>query len=159
MGSVRSELNGFGTLAGALLLILTGCGAEQSAPTGLCAVGEARTGYPSGPFGTRVGALLADHTFADSEGNDFSLSGLHQDGDARVILLSTGAGWCTACIEEQPQLEQWAQTYGEDGLRVVMTVFEDSIATPATVEYARLWKEEHGLTFPVLVDAAGHFGS
>ena len=139
--------------------LMVACVVPESGSGGVCTEDSSRVGYPQGPYGTRIGDVITDTTFKDSSGEDFPLSTLYQDSGARLLLISTGAGWCTACIEEQPQLEQWAQTYKEQGLRVVMTVFEDALSMPATVETARKWKSDYDLTIPVLADETAFFSS
>ena len=139
--------------------LMVACVVPESGLGGVCTEDSTRAGYPQGPYGNRIGDVLTDTTFKDSSGEDFPLSALYQDPDARLLLISTGAGWCAACIEEQPQLEQWAQTYQEQGLRVVMTVFEDALSMPATVETASKWKSDYDLTIPVLADETAFFSS
>ncbi|MED5465126.1 MAG: TlpA disulfide reductase family protein [Myxococcota bacterium] len=139
---------------------LVACGLDESSGgDGVCQDTELRGAYPEGPYGIDAGDFIKDMTFQDSEGTDFSLSSLHQDASTRLLLLSTGAGWCTACIEEQPQLEAWASRYKEKGLRVVMTVFEDALSQPATVDYAKKWKASNDLTIPVLSDSNAQFSA
>ena len=131
-----------------------GCGTSgNDTGSGVCGESVDRTGYLEGPFGMQVGDTLANLSFVDSEGNPYALDTVFQDSDARLLLLSTGAGWCTACIEEQPQLQEWATNYASLGLRVIMTVFEDANTAAATVGYAATWKLQNNLTLPVLVDS------
>jgi len=150
----------FGRFLVLLLAVgLMACGLDESSSGGVCQDTAARGAYPEGPYGIDAGDFLKDMTFQDSEGPDFTLESLHQDPAARLLLLSTGAGWCTACIEEQPQLEAWAARYKDKGLRVVMTVFEDALSQPATVDYAKKWKASNELTIPVLSDSGAQFSA
>ena len=139
--------------------MMVGCGTSEPESGGVCTDSSPRAGYPEGPYGTRIGDVLVDVTFKDSTDGDVSLSSLHQDGAARLLLISTGAGWCTACIEEQPQLQEWSQLYKDKGLRVIMTLFEDALGAPADGELASKWKSDHELTFPVLVDDTAFFSA
>lgn len=148
-----------GLLVLMLALGLMACGVDESSGGPVCLESGARGSYPDGPYGTHAGDLLQDMTFQSSEGSTVTLESLHQDPSARLLLLSTGAGWCTACIEEQPQLEAWATRYKEDGLRVVMAVFEDALSRPATVDYAKKWKASNDLTIPVLSDSGAQFSA
>ena len=143
----------------ALLVLLSGCGNDSQEDSGFCSDSSARSGYPAGPYGLSEGDTLANLSFKDSGGNDFELGSLYEDGDARLLLISTGAGWCSACIEEQPLLEQWSTEYKDKGLRVVMTVFEDSSSQAADVAYANTWKNEYNLSIPVLADTDAQFGA
>ena len=54
--------------------------------------------------------------------------------------MTTSAEWCTACIKEQPKLEDLYQEYGEQGLEVMVSMFQDDQFSPATPEVAQLWK-------------------
>ena len=149
----------FRLLSLALLTCVVACGPETEGGEGVCADSADRSGYPQGPYGVNEGDTLANLSFKDSDGNDFALESLYQDGAARLILISTGAGWCSACIEEQPQLEAWAAKYKDQGLRVLMTVFEDSVSNKADVAYANKWKHDYNLTIPVLADGDAQFSS
>ena len=138
---------------------LFACGSETEGGEGVCTDSADRSGYPEGDYGVKEGDTLANHSFQDSDGNEFALGRLYQDSAARLLLISTGAGWCTACIEEQPQLEAWAAKYKDQGLKVVMTVFEDANTIAADVAYANKWKSENNLTIPVLADGDAQFSS
>ncbi len=111
-----------------------------------------REGYPAGPYGTSEGAVMADATFVNPDGSAFSLRELYADGANKLILLSTAAGWCTACIEEAPKLQQWHESHGERGLAVVVAYFEDASFNPATAESAGRWQTRHQLSHRVVAD-------
>ena len=74
------------------------------------------------------------------------------DDTAQLLLLVTAAQWCTACIEEQPELQRLHERRHADGLRVVVGVFEDAEFAPATAADAAKWRRDHALTFPVVAD-------
>lgn len=124
-----------------------------------CAAGDGTNGttdrstYPAGPYGTAQGDVIEALSFQTAAGEPFGLADVFADTDTKLLLLSTAAGWCTACIEEQGALEDLAQTHGEDGLEVMVALFEDRDYQPATPALAAQWTTEHALTFPVVVDA------
>jgi hypothetical protein len=62
-----------------------------------------RIGYPG--FGTEVGSIIEPLEFLDTSGEPFGLDDVYAQGSNRVLLLTTSAGWCTACIEEQFALQ------------------------------------------------------
>ena len=70
----------------------------------------------------------------------------------KLLLLTTAAEWCTACIEEQGQLEQFNEEEGANGLAIVVSIFEDRNFQPATTEVAAAWRETHSLSVDVVVD-------
>ena len=113
--------------------------------------------YATGPYGAVQGSTLINHCFETSEGDYFSLADIFNDENASLLLITTSAGWCSACIEEQPYLQQWHTDHYDDGFRVLVTLFEDENLVPATSGYASDWKSRFSLTFPVVADPAVAF--
>lgn len=118
-----------------------------------------RTVYPSAPFGVVEGAVIEDLTFPTWDGSTTSLSELRADENKKLLLLTTSAGWCAACIEEQPFLRQLHIDNEARGLTVLVSVFEDSDTNAADEAYAAEWREIHDLPFDVLVDADTQLGA
>lgn len=129
------------------LFAVVGC----AGPAGSGAASD-RSSYPAGPYGVAQGDVIEPLSFSTPEGEPWGLGDVFADVDASLLLLSTAAGWCTACIEEQGALEELAATHGPAGLRVMVAVFEDRDYQAATPALAGAWAEEHGLTFPVVAD-------
>ena len=98
--------------------------------------------------------MLANLSFekADASGA-LDLQSLRAAGDKRLLLVATSAGWCTACIQEQPELNRLYETYADCGLEILLSVFEDQDTNPATPALAAQWKETYGNAFPVVADA------
>ena len=111
-----------------------------------------RSAYPEGPYGVEEGDVLEDLAFVDPAGEPFSLGALFEDPENRVLLLSTAAGWCAACIEEQPSLETLYQDRKARGLRVLVSIFEYADFRPADAALASAWIEDHEVTFDVVAD-------
>lgn len=111
-----------------------------------------REGYPAGPYGVGEGDVIADLAFVDPDGASFTLRHVYADGHNRLLLASTAAPWCTACVEEQPDLQNLHQTYGPDGLFVMVSVFEDAQYQPAEAADAARWRDEHEVDFQVVAD-------
>ena len=63
--------------------------------------------YVPGPYGALKDSTLINHCYETSEGDYLSLADIYADEEAQVLLITTSAGWCSACIEEQPYLQQW----------------------------------------------------
>lgn len=132
-----------------LLLVLgigcttEGAGIDDTAP---------RDTFPTGPYGTNEGEVVQNHRFLAPGGDELTLQELRADESSRLLLLVTAAGWCTACIEEQPSLQRLFDERADDGLRVVVSVFEDSEFSPARAEDAADWASDHSLSFPVVAD-------
>ena len=156
MGYRMLRLKAIG-LAVAVGAILVACGSEDGGDNGgvdVClneATGD-RSTYPAGPYGTSECSVIDNHSFTTADGSTLSLSDIYADADAKVLLLTTSAGWCPACIEEQPMLEAWHNTYSSQGLRVVGTLFADENDSPVGADYAANWINNYSLTFPVVAD-------
>ena len=132
-----------------------GAGGADAPPT--CQ--ERRTSYPAGPYGASQGAVIADLSFLDTTGAPVTLQDLRADCRYDVAVVTTSAGWCTACREEQPKLQSLFDDYAEDGGLVLVTLFEDDNYEPADPELAADWQERYELTFPVLADPAFGLGA
>lgn len=136
-----------------LLAAAAGC-ADEEAPACGSATASPRPAYPDGPFGLTAGDHLANLSFAKPDGSgSLDLQSLRAAGDKRLLLVATSAGWCTACIQEQPELNRLYETYGDCGLEILLSVFEDQDTNPATPALAAQWKETYGNLFPVVADA------
>jgi len=94
-------------------------------------------GSPAPPF--RAVSL----TTGDSVGLD------HYTGD--VVLLNIWATWCAPCEEEMPSIQRLYDEMAPDGLKLVSVSVQFSSA-----DAVRRWLADRHLTFPVLLDQAGH---
>lgn len=123
-------------LAGLVGGCFGGDGDDADAASGADAA--AREGYPAAPYGTAQNAVIENHdTFLLPDGSPWSLSNVYQDGSNRMLLISTSASWCTACIKEQPKIQALYEAYGGRGLEVLVAVFEDAQFKPATAALGR----------------------
>jgi hypothetical protein len=135
--------------------LLVACTPDTGGPDGPVDRGV----YPEGPFGTEEGDVLAPLAFQRDTGEDYSFDAdVYADESNRLLLLTTAAGWCTACIEEQGQLEAFHNDPEIEGLAIVVSIFEDQNFQPATPEVAAGWRETHSLSFDVIVDAENQLG-
>lgn len=115
------------------------------------AVGD-RGEFPTGPYGTAEGSTLDDLVFVTGDGQSLSIRDIHADPDNRLLIVLTSAGWCTACIEEQPALEDLHQRFGGQGLFILLTLFEDKNFLPADEALVRDWVRRYGVNFAVVAD-------
>lgn len=112
-----------------------------------------RTTYPSGPYGLNEGQVLRNiDTFVSPDGSPFSFNDIFKDEHNRVLLVTTAAGWCGACIDEQPKLVELYRQLSGRGLAVVGAFFEDDQFSPATVAQVREWKSHYGLPYHMVLD-------
>lgn len=132
-------------------LVAAGCATEATHGAGEL---TDRTKYPEGGYGVTEGSILAPLTFTGPDG-PFSLDDhVFADGHNRVLLITTTAGWCTACKAEQPKLQALYEELSSYGFTIVAAMFEDDQYQPATPEQAASWKDRYKLGFPVVVDPA-----
>jgi thiol-disulfide isomerase/thioredoxin len=62
----------------------------------------------------------------------------------KVVVLNFWATWCPPCLREMPLLEQWQQTYGNQGLQVVGIAIDRSEAVSAFLD-------QQPVTYPILL--------
>jgi thiol-disulfide isomerase/thioredoxin len=116
--------------------------------------------YPAPPYGTAQGSRVGPLEFPSVTGPLFSFDRqIFQDDSVKLVLLSTAAGWCTACREEQPALVELFEEHRDDGLLVVLAVFEDNDSSPVTPAFAQGWVNQYGIPFPALIDEFNDFAS
>jgi thiol-disulfide isomerase/thioredoxin len=116
--------------------------------------------YPAGPFGTLVGSRIGPLEFPTVVGSNFSFDqDVFQDESVKLVLVSTAAGWCTACREEQPALVELYNDHRDEGLLVIIAIFEDNDSSPVTQEFAEGWVNQYGIPFPALIDEFNDFAS
>ena len=159
-GSSGAECYPNGTCNGALDCIDGRCqGADTDTGAGCnpftgAVTAVPRPTYPAAPYGTAAGTTLANLSFADPDGTStVDLQSLRAAGDKQLLLVITSAGWCSACIEAQPELNRLYNTYKDCGLEVVLSVFEDEETNPATPALAAQWKSSYANPFTVVADA------
>lgn len=119
---------------------------------------ERRATYPAGPYDTDENDVIANLAFEGPDGKPVDFQALRADCTANMAVITTSAGWCTACREEQPRLQTLYDDYRARGLLVVVTLFEDDNYAPADADLAEGWRDRYELTFPVLVDAEFRLG-
>ena len=107
----------------ALAALLCACGSTAEPDPG--EVGD-RTTYPEGPYGTRQGQVIENLRFEKADGEPITLHDIRTDESVRVMLLSSMAGWCQPCIQEQEEFKALHERYGDRGLVVVAAMFQDA---------------------------------
>jgi thiol-disulfide isomerase/thioredoxin len=100
---------------------------------------------PAGVEIARKGGAVPSMTLADVAGKPMAIPAAWA---GRPTLVNLWATWCAPCLKEMPDLQAFAEAQGERGVRVVGIALDD----PAAVAD---FLQQHGITYPVLVDAAG----
>ncbi len=137
-------------------VVLFGMGCEETSE--ICGLTPsepgARDSYPASGQGTAECSVITDLSFTNSDDAEYSFGAdVFADRTKKLLLISTTAGWCTACIEEQPVLRALHEKWSGKGLAIMIGYFEDSNFNPATAEDAASWKERYDLPFPVVADS------
>ena len=100
---------------------------------------------------------MADFTLNDCDGVPHSLSDVF--GSAKAVFINHSAGWCTVCRSEAPTLNDWYDTYKDQGLVILQLLNQqDDNESPATAEFCQSWRERYNVAFPLLVDADNLLG-
>ncbi len=139
-----------------LLWGLASCGGDDEVADfcGEVALSETDRGsFPAAPYGTGECATLQNLALTGGDGEPVSMQDIREDSQVELILLVTSAGWCSACIEEQPVLQQFHEQYGAKGLHVSIALFEDKDFASIDADFVQDWKREYDfLTLQVLAD-------
>lgn len=96
------------------------------------------------------GFLAPDFSLPTTTGETIRLSDLR----GQAVLVNLWATWCPPCREEMPSIEKVYNEYKDEGfvvLAVNMTYQDNASAVMPFVQ-------EHGLTFPILLDETGAIG-
>lgn len=98
----------------------------------------------------QAGFLAPDFELSTPQGERIRLSDLR----GQAVLVNLWATWCPPCRAEMPTIEKIYTEYKDQGfvvLAVNMTYQDDPDAVMPFVE-------QHGLTFPILLDTTGQVG-
>jgi len=94
--------------------------------------------YPEGPYGGHyLDIIPPDLGFYEPWQDSWVyLRDFYQDPDVKVLVISSAAGWCTACMYEAWDLVDTYDLYEDDGLEIIYTLYEDAQSRP-------LWEDAH----------------
>lgn len=106
---------------------------------------------PGGSVGT--GELAIDFSLPNQFGGTTTMS----DYRGQVILLTLSALWCVPCREQAAEAEELYQRLRGQGFITLEVLVDDETigGDRASVEDAREWADEYGITFPVMADTQG----
>jgi len=108
---------------------------------------DAAPQHGSPPPNPKEGFSAPDFALDSLDGGRLTLSGLR----GQPVVVNVWASWCFPCRAEMPALERAYQSYRDEGLIIlgVNMTSQDSAAA------ARAFVQEHGLTFPMVLDREG----
>lgn len=92
-----------------------------------------------------IGAQAPDFALRDLRGNEVRLS----EYRGKTVLLTFWATWCGPCRLEMPAFEDRYQELKDDGFIVLGVNYDEP------VEDVRTFRDELGLSFPLLLDPGG----
>jgi hypothetical protein len=148
-----------------VFLAFTGCQPAGNPATD----GGATPGYPGPPYGAAAGSVIENLSLgvknADCDTTvEFydqlqyqptSLNDYHQRADLSLLLITTIAGWCDACNNEQPQIQPLLLKYRGSGLRILEVMLEgydQHTAAAATDTDVNHWVTVNAITVGMALD-------
>ena len=100
-----------------------------------------------------IDAPIEDFELEDLEGNLVKLS----DFKGKIVFLNFWATWCPPCRDEMPHMQAFYEKYKDEDI-VILAVNPNQVENQGlnnaerAEEKARKFIDEHGFTFPVLLD-------
>ncbi len=95
----------------------------------------------------QAGFPAPDFTLATPAGEMIALSALR----GQPVLVNLWASWCGPCRAEMPAMQRVYEEYKDQGFQILAVNATHQDTKAAAVAFA----EEHGLTFPLLLDVDG----
>jgi peroxiredoxin len=92
--------------------------------------------------GSGIGERALDFTLTSDTGETITLSDLQ----GKVVLLNFWGTWCGPCRREMPEFQALYEDYADQDFEIVAVAVRD------TPEAVRQFREEFGLTFPLVLD-------
>jgi peroxiredoxin len=97
-----------------------------------------------GSSGPRIDAPAPGFSLPDLDGGALALDALR----GRVVFVNFWGTWCAPCRDEAPSLERLYGLLRDDGFELVGV----SIDAPGAADEIRAFRDEFGISFPILVD-------
>lgn len=142
---------------------------QDARPSVGLAPGVAPIDYPTGPFGTKLGATIEDLSFygwRNPSASSFDLgraetirlSDYYNQSAAgqgiEYILLNVVASWCGVCRSEYAQLSE-QEVYAAlspRGLQIIGVLYEDNNGDPSRFVDMLNWAQTFAVSFPFVND-------
>lgn len=129
-----------------------------------CVESEDDNGYPSCPYGTTVGEVVANASFEGFSSHDRAGEGLKTvsfadfhdpDGNGpRLLFVNAGAVWCAPCKEEARELPHIWESLGDE-VAFLAVVYEGKPNTIATEKDLANWVKSFKTPFFTAIDPQG----
>lgn len=102
--------------------------------------------------GRTEAANIGDFKTTDINGKSYTKD-LFKEYDLTLVNVFTT--WCSACISEMPELEEFKRTMGEKGINIVGIVYDAVDQAGETeqsvIDIAKMLQKKADLTFPLLI--------
>jgi cytochrome c biogenesis protein CcdA/peroxiredoxin len=112
---------------------------------GLSSITDAAAGMTEPTSGTNMGDIAPNFQSVNDAGEPIQLS----DFRGQVVVLNFWATWCGPCRVEMPEFEKAYQQNNADGFTIL------AINNQESVEDVLGFREEMGVSFPLIVDESG----
>ena len=99
----------------------------------------------------REGFLAPDFTLQTLEGETVTLSNLQ----GQPVLVNLWATWCPPCRAGMPAMQKMYEEYKDQGFTILAVNMTYQDTTSAIEPFV----QDHGLTFPILIEPKGHVGA
>ena len=133
---------------------------------------DASDGYPAGPHGVTVGAIVAniswegwvapkESEFDPAVFETISLSDYYDpDGEMgyRAIFVNASARWCSICKIEQSHIREQHNLWNPKGVVFIEALFEDAGSGPATVNDLVAWGKTYQVEWSLVLDPTNKLG-
>jgi hypothetical protein len=97
--------------------------------------------YPPGPYGFKVGNVMANVALTDRAGATVTLQQLRTQPGVRVLLWSSGAEWCPACKGEVRKLKSLHDQKSAQGLLILESLHQSFDFKPANAAALTRWDQ------------------
>lgn len=128
------------------LALLVALSVIVAAHAGVLRQGDGKTAGTDGEIsGAKIGAVIADFSLPDTDGQQHSLASLKGKNGTVLIFISVQ---CPVSNAYNERMEKLAQDYGSRGINVVGVNANSTEPAEAVKHHAA----QHNLTFPILKD-------
>ncbi len=148
LGRLALPIAALAGIAGAVLLLSRPWQNDAVDPPGMAAVREAERLGALDPLQPKQGQPAPDFALRSLAGPVLRLS----DFRGSVVLINFWATWCGPCRAEMAEIEAVYQAQ-KDRAFVVLAVNDDNASTVDALRLARDFREEVGVSFPMVLDA------
>ena len=111
-----------------------------------------RAVYPNGPYGTAVGATIADLQFIHWDNYAYRLSDIRQRDGVQLIVLVTTAAWCPECMGKMAGLGRMGEAYEQRGVFIASALYQDTGFEAADAADALQLRRRYSPTLNSLAD-------